>query len=83
MSALNVKIDNRARGSGATRPKLTAYKMYGLGLALSYIYNAFLCIPILIKLFIVLPMDAADTLLVHHVKSMCVCQFVHTFWHPL
>jgi len=53
MSALNEKIDNLARGSGATRPKLTVYVMYGFGLALSYIYNVFLCIPILIKLFIV------------------------------
>jgi len=52
MSTLNVKIDNRARGSGATLPKLTAYVMYGLGLALSYIYNAYLCIPILIKQFL-------------------------------
>jgi len=40
------KIDNSARGSGATLQKLTAYVMYGLGLALSYIYNAYLCIPI-------------------------------------
>jgi len=52
MSALNVKIDNPARGSGATAPKLTAYVMYELGLALSYICNAFLCIPISIKLFL-------------------------------
>ena len=51
MSALNVKIDSRAGGSGATTPKLTAYVMYGLGLALSYIYNLYLCIPISIKLF--------------------------------
>jgi len=52
MSAFNVKIDNRARGSGATLPKLTAYVTHGLGLALSYIYNAYLCIPISIKLFL-------------------------------
>ena len=39
MSALNVKIDNRARGSAATAPKLAVYMMYGFGLALSYIYN--------------------------------------------
>jgi len=39
MSTLNVKIDNRARGSGATPVKLTAYVMYGLGLAPSYIYT--------------------------------------------
>jgi len=51
MSALNVKIDNLAGGSGTTLSKLTAYVMYGLGLALSYIYNLFLCIPISIKLF--------------------------------
>jgi len=52
MSALNVKTDNRAGGLGVTRMKLTAYVMYGVGLALSYIYNAYLCIPILIKLFL-------------------------------
>ena len=52
MSALNVKIDNRAGGSGATAPKLVAYMMYGLGLALSHIYNTYLCIPISIKLFL-------------------------------
>jgi len=52
MSALNVKIYNRAGGSGATLPELTAYVMYGLGLALSYIYNAYLCVPISIKLFL-------------------------------
>jgi len=52
MSALNVEIDNRAEGSGGTLPKLTAYVMYGLGLALSYIYNAYLCLPISIKLFL-------------------------------
>jgi len=39
MSALNEKIDNRPRGSGATPVKLTAYVMYGLGLAASYIYK--------------------------------------------
>jgi len=33
ISALNVKIDNRTGGSGVTLPKLTAYGMYGLGLA--------------------------------------------------
>jgi len=52
MSALNVKIDNRARGSGATAPKLTVHVMYGLVLALSYIYIAYLYIPISIKLFL-------------------------------
>ena len=52
MSALNIKIDNRAGGSGATAPTLTAYMMYRLGLALSYIYNAYLCVPISIKLFL-------------------------------
>jgi len=52
MSALNEKIGNLAGVSGATPPKLTAYVMYGLGLALSYIYNAYLCIPISIKLFL-------------------------------
>jgi len=52
MSALNVKIGNLAGGSGATPPKLTAYLMYGLGLALSYVYNAYLCFPISIKLFL-------------------------------
>ena len=52
MSALNLKVDNRAEGSGATAPKLAAYMMYGLGLALSYIYNAYLCIPMSIKLFL-------------------------------
>jgi len=52
MSALNIKIGNPAGGSEATAPKLTAYVMYGLGLALSYIYNAYICIPILIKLFL-------------------------------
>ena len=46
MSALNVKIDNRAGGLGVTLQKLTAYVMYGLKLALSYICNACLCIPI-------------------------------------
>jgi len=38
MSALNLKIDNRARGSGAMPSKLTAYVMYALWFALSYIY---------------------------------------------
>jgi len=52
MPALNVKIDNCARGSGAPLQKLTAYVMYGLGLGLSNIYNAYLCIPISIKLFL-------------------------------
>jgi len=42
MSALNVKIDNRAGGSGAMPSKLTAYVIYRLGLALCYIYNAYL-----------------------------------------
>ena len=51
MSALNVKIDNRAGGSGTTLPKLTAYVMYGLGLALSNIHNPYRCIPISIQLF--------------------------------
>jgi len=27
--------------------------------------------------------DVANTLLVDHVKSVRVCQFVHTFSHPL
>jgi len=52
MSALNVKIDNRAGVSGATLQKLTVYMMYGLELAHSNIYNAYLCIPISIKLFL-------------------------------
>ena len=52
MSALNLKIGNRARGSGATPLKLTAYVMYGLGFPLSYMYNAYLGIPISIKLFL-------------------------------
>ena len=66
MSALNEKIDNRARGSGATHVKLTAYEIgvrlvgsemcirdrYGLGLAISDIYNAYVCIPISIKLLL-------------------------------
>jgi len=52
MSALNVKIDNRSGGSGATAPTLTVHVMYGLGLALSYMYDAYLCIPISIKLFL-------------------------------
>jgi len=52
MSALNEKVDNYARGSVATPAKLTAYMMYGLGLALFYIYNAYLCILISIKLFL-------------------------------
>jgi len=50
MSALNVAIDNRTGGSGVTLPKLAAYMMYGLGLAISYIYYAYLCMPISIKL---------------------------------
>ena len=49
MSALNEKIDNRARGSGVTPVKLTAHVMYGLGLAVFYIYNAYLSIPTSIK----------------------------------
>jgi len=49
MSALNVAIDNRTGGSGATLLKLAAYMMYGLGLAISY--NAYLCIPISTKQF--------------------------------
>jgi len=52
MSALNEKTDNRARGSGATPVKLTACVMYMLGLALFYIYNAYLCIRISIKQFL-------------------------------
>ena len=28
-------------------------------------------------------MDVANTLLVNHVKSVCVCQCVHTFSHPV
>jgi len=50
MSALNVKIENSAGGSGTTLTKLTAYVMYGLGLALSYIHNPYPCILISIKL---------------------------------
>jgi len=52
MSSWDVKIDNRTGGSGAAPLKLTAYMMYGLGLALCYIYNAYLCIPISIKLLL-------------------------------
>jgi len=52
MSALNVKIDNRVGGSEATPSKLMAYVMYGLWLALSYIYSAYLYIPKSIKLFL-------------------------------
>jgi len=52
MSALNVKIENGAMGSGATPSKLMAYVVYGLGLALSCIYNAYLYIPKSIKLFL-------------------------------
>jgi len=52
MSTVNVNIDNRARGSGVAAPKLMANVMYGIGLALSYIYNAYLYIPISIKLFL-------------------------------
>jgi len=53
MSALNVKIGSLAGGGSlATPSKLTAYVMYALGLALSYIYNAHLCISISIKLFL-------------------------------
>jgi len=52
MSALIVKINNYAGVSGTTIPKLTAYVMYGLGLALSYIYNTYLGILISIKLFL-------------------------------
>jgi len=51
VAALNLKIDNRAGGSWTTLPKLTVYVMYGLGFALSHIYNPYLCIPISIKLF--------------------------------
>jgi len=46
------KIDNHARVSGATQLKLMAYLIYGLGLALSYIYIAYLCIIIPIKIFL-------------------------------
>jgi len=52
MTAFNVKIGTLAGGLAATPLKLTAYVMYGLGLALSHIYNAYLCIPISIKLFL-------------------------------
>jgi len=52
MSALNVKIDNCTGRSWATAPKQMAYVMCGLELALSYIYNAYLCIPISKKLFL-------------------------------
>jgi len=30
-----------------------------------------------------LPVDVANTLLVNHVESVCVCQLVHTFLRPL
>ena len=72
MSTLNVIIDNAAGGSGAAAPKLTAYVMHGLGLALSYIYNAYLCIPMSINYSSLLPTDVANTLLVNHVKSASV-----------
>jgi len=52
MFAFNVKIGNCAGGSVATPSKLTGYVIYRLGLALCYIYNAYLCIPISIKLFL-------------------------------
>ena len=52
ISALNLKIDICAGVSGAAALKLTAYMMYELGLALSYIYNVYLRIPISIKLFL-------------------------------
>jgi len=52
MSTLNVKIDNGGGVSGATPSKQTAYVMYRLGLALSYIHNAYLYIPRSIKLFL-------------------------------
>jgi len=39
-------------GLGATAPELTAYVMYGLGLALSHTYSAYLRIPISINLFL-------------------------------
>jgi len=52
MPALNVKIDSRAGGSGAMPAKLTAYVINGSALALSYIYNVHLCIPISMKRFL-------------------------------
>jgi len=52
MSTLNLKIDNHVGGSGATPSKQMAYVMYGLGLALYYIYNAYLYIPKTTKLFL-------------------------------
>ena len=52
MSALNGKIGNCAGGSVATPSKLTGYVIYRLGSALCYIFNAYLCIPISIKLFL-------------------------------
>ena len=30
-----------------------------------------------------LPLDVGNTLLVNYVKSVCVCEVVHTFLHPL
>jgi len=30
-----------------------------------------------------MPVDVANTLLVNHVKFARVCQFIHTFSHPL
>jgi len=83
MSALNEKIDSRARGSGATPVKLTAYVIYGLGLAVLYIYNAYSIFPHRKNDSFLLTVDAANTLLVNHDKSVCVCQFVHTFSHLL
>jgi len=83
MSALNVKIGNRAKGSRATPPKLTACMIYGLGLALSCVYNAYLYIPISKNYSSLLLVDTANTLLANHVKSVCVCQFVRTFSHAL
>jgi len=52
MSALNITIDNRTGSSVATPAKLMAYVMHVLGLAPSYKYNAYLRIPISIKLFL-------------------------------
>ena len=52
MSASIVKIDRYAGGSGTTPAKLMAYVTSGLGLALFYIYNAYLCIPTSIKRFL-------------------------------
>ena len=83
MSALNVKIGKCARGSVATPSKLTGYVIYRLGLALAiYIMRIFVS-PYQLNYSSLLPVDVANTLLVNHVESVRVCQFVHTFLRPL